>query len=583
MKREQTSQILGYKKDDTCMSDLAARCGFANAAQAADAYDRFAPVVFDKLAIASQSTESAERLLEMGGALSWVARETPEALFEKGSPRVAGELAPLIFDGEMSDTVASLVQRESLTETSAADFLETVSVVSLAVICGHPETPLTLDSLAATLALNAPNAAVPKATATAAAPTAASIAADTTTATPRAATPTATSTAPITSNDEKSKAGLLVGGLVALLALGGIGLFALGGSGDETETAEATETVTAETDSTTTTTLPASTSDSEPEATQTDADPSDDPPASLASAGEIVALSIPMVDITGSSSDASGMLNFDFNTVTGEVCYSVESINIAGPYRTHIHVGTADESGGIVVDMGALESGATGCVENLPVDTNAILANKAGHYAELHDVSEEFTIRGQLSEATTTSTGGASEVDSTGGGASIVLDGGTVYLEGAVADQATADDMANSLSGIDSTTLVVNNLTIESGAPVPSGRVVITDAIFFDTGTAQVKEIPEDTLSAITELALSRDDWTLTVVGHTDSLGSDVQNLELSLRRATALRDLLAAQGVPDENLRVRGAGETAPIGDNSTDAGRAQNRRIEFEFTPNS
>lgn len=301
--------------------------------------------------------------------------------------------------------------------------------------------------------------------------------------------------------------------------------------------------------------------------------------------GDIVSLSVPMVNDEGVSPDAEGVLNFDFDTVTGEVCYSVESTNIEGPYRSHIHVGDAGVKGGIVVDLGPLESGDVGCVENLPIDTNAILANKSGHYAELHDVSEEFTIRGQLSETIVVEDGAELEaqVDAEGGGASIVLDGGTVFLEGAVPDQATADEMFESLAGIDAVTPVVNNLTVDPDAPLPSGRVVIADAVFFDVASSEVKDLDEATLNAITALALSRDDWILTVVGHTDSQGSDVENLELSLRRATSLRDLLALQGVPDENLRIRGAGETAPIGDNSTDAGRAENRRIEFEFTPKS
>jgi len=301
--------------------------------------------------------------------------------------------------------------------------------------------------------------------------------------------------------------------------------------------------------------------------------------------GDIVSLSVPMVNDVGLSDDASGVLNFDFNTTTGEVCYSVESINIDGPYRSHIHVGDAGVQGGIVVDLGPLDSGDVGCVENLAVDTNAILANKSGHYAELHDVSEEFTIRGQLSETVVVDDDFdvASQVDADGGGASIVLEGGTVFLEGAVPDQATADELFGSLSGLAAVTPVINNLTIDPDAPLPSGRVVIADAVFFDVASDEIKSIDEVTLEAITALALSRENWVLTVVGHTDDRGSDVDNLELSLRRASSLRDLLAAQGVPDENLRIRGAGETAPVGDNRTEAGRAENRRIEFEFTPSS
>ena len=70
-----------------------------------------------------------------------------------------------------------------------------------------------------------------------------------------------------------------------------------------------------------------------------------------------------MLDIENPDSDANGTLNFDFNTVTGEVCYSIDSINIDGPYRSHIHAGDFGDKGGIVVDLGPQESGAVGCVE----------------------------------------------------------------------------------------------------------------------------------------------------------------------------------------------------------------------------
>lgn len=150
-------------------------------------------------------------------------------------------------------------------------------------------------------------------------------------------------------------------------------------------------------------------------------------------------------------------------------------------------------------------------------------------------------------------------------------------------DQATADELVASLVRVSSATPVVDNLTVVDDAPLPTGRVIIADAIFFDVNSDVVKAIDQQTLDAIVALAGSRDDWILTVVGHTDDQGSDVYNLELSLRRATALRDLLTEQGIPEENLRIRGAGEIAPIGDNTTAEGRAQNRRIEFEFTPKS
>ncbi|HST06903.1 MAG TPA: OmpA family protein, partial [Gemmatimonadaceae bacterium] len=68
----------------------------------------------------------------------------------------------------------------------------------------------------------------------------------------------------------------------------------------------------------------------------------------------------------------------------------------------------------------------------------------------------------------------------------------------------------------------------------------------------------------------------ILIVGHTDSVGTDAYNMDLSQRRAMAASSLLQTLGVPAERLHAVGKGETEPIQPNDTDAGRAQNRRVE-------
>jgi OmpA-OmpF porin, OOP family len=70
--------------------------------------------------------------------------------------------------------------------------------------------------------------------------------------------------------------------------------------------------------------------------------------------------------------------------------------------------------------------------------------------------------------------------------------------------------------------------------------------------------------------------------GHTDSAGADQYNLQLSDKRANTVRQYLIDQGVSDSQLLARGYGETRPIADNGTDAGRAQNRRVEMAVIEN-
>ncbi len=67
------------------------------------------------------------------------------------------------------------------------------------------------------------------------------------------------------------------------------------------------------------------------------------------------------------------------------------------------------------------------------------------------------------------------------------------------------------------------------------------------------------------------------VVGHTDSVGSDAYNQRLSERRAATVKNYLAAKGVPAGIIQASGRGESQPVADNATAAGRAQNRRVEI------
>jgi OOP family OmpA-OmpF porin len=70
---------------------------------------------------------------------------------------------------------------------------------------------------------------------------------------------------------------------------------------------------------------------------------------------------------------------------------------------------------------------------------------------------------------------------------------------------------------------------------------------------------------------------TAEIVGHTDNVGSDKFNQELSEKRANAVRDYFIANGISLDRLTARGMGEMDPIASNENPEGRAQNRRIEF------
>ncbi len=97
----------------------------------------------------------------------------------------------------------------------------------------------------------------------------------------------------------------------------------------------------------------------------------------------------------------------------------------------------------------------------------------------------------------------------------------------------------------------------------------------FDVGRADIKPSMRPVLD---ELANQLDPKVLvSVTGHTDSTGSDAINDPLSVDRAAAVRQYLAARGVPASRVSIGGQGSHQPIASNATEAGRAQNRRVEI------
>ena len=85
-------------------------------------------------------------------------------------------------------------------------------------------------------------------------------------------------------------------------------------------------------------------------------------------------------------------------------------------------------------------------------------------------------------------------------------------------------------------------------------------------------------LKEISEVLKKYPEIKVNIVGHTDSDGSDAANLELSKKRAAAVKDALAKDfGIDASRMNSDGKGETVPVADNKTKEAKAQNRRVEF------
>ena len=105
--------------------------------------------------------------------------------------------------------------------------------------------------------------------------------------------------------------------------------------------------------------------------------------------------------------------------------------------------------------------------------------------------------------------------------------------------------------------------------------------VTFATNSSDVNASFYDVLNSVA-LVLNEYDRTLVdVIGHTDSVGSAQYNQKLSQRRASSVAKYLTSQQVNPQRLMVQGMGETQPIATNSTDAGKAQNRRVEIRIAP--
>ncbi|MCE4371021.1 OmpA family protein [Xanthomonas hortorum] len=109
----------------------------------------------------------------------------------------------------------------------------------------------------------------------------------------------------------------------------------------------------------------------------------------------------------------------------------------------------------------------------------------------------------------------------------------------------------------------------------------LPDGITFDFGKSALKPQFYTALNGVASTLREYNQTMVEVVGHTDSVGSDAVNQRLSEERAGAVAQYLTAQGVQRERMETMGAGKRYPIADNNTDAGRAQNRRVEIRLIP--
>ena len=145
------------------------------------------------------------------------------------------------------------------------------------------------------------------------------------------------------------------------------------------------------------------------------------------------------------------------------------------------------------------------------------------------------------------------------------------------------DTDADGVADVDDRCPAAKGTIANKGCPELTPEVVqkitnIASKLFFETNSDVLKVASTTELDELVTILRTYKNSILTIEGHTDSKGSDEYNMTLSQKRASAVRKYLIDKGIAESRLKSMGFGETTPIADNNTAAGRAKNRRVELK-----
>ena len=150
-------------------------------------------------------------------------------------------------------------------------------------------------------------------------------------------------------------------------------------------------------------------------------------------------------------------------------------------------------------------------------------------------------------------------------GGAVGAGGGYIWSK-KMQDQKVAMEKATAGSGVAVSQTADNRLKLD----IPSD-------VSFDVGRAVIKPNFDPILNQFATSLKQHTETTVTIIGHTDSTGTDAVNNPLSIGRADAARDYLVSQGVARTRIATDGRGAREPVADNNTQQGRDKNRRIEI------
>ncbi len=286
--------------------------------------------------------------------------------------------------------------------------------------------------------------------------------------------------------------------------------------------------------------------------------------------------------VSGETDDyaASQSVPVDVKAAAGQTCETTTNIAFTGQMKTDLTWKAAREPNGMVTIEG-----------EAPDDASRIhLVEIAQRIYAGSSVTDNMKIVGAASEPWSSATHlGLEEMARLKNG-EVSISGKDFVIKGA----AESDQVANDIRSVLSTDLPPgfksrDEITVMSAdeKAADSCQTLMRAAsakgiINFARARADLTADSVQTLRDLAQIANECPSFKIQVEGHTDSEGTDERNQRLSDRRARAVADFLAQNGVDPRRLSTVGYGSTRPIADNSTEQGRAKNRRIEFTVKVN-
>ena len=125
----------------------------------------------------------------------------------------------------------------------------------------------------------------------------------------------------------------------------------------------------------------------------------------------------------------------------------------------------------------------------------------------------------------------------------------------------------------------IQDSVVEVSQPVVPEKwvIVVLHNLYSATNATTILPQSEEALNELSRMMQAHPEMRIRIVGHTDEVGSEQDNIALSLGRAEAVKRALTERGVEGVRIETEGKGESEPIAPNDSEEGRAENRRVEF------